>query len=778
MHPIKIERGFTNLAQRELAENPPPKPPKRPAWRPWMTVAAIAAVVVLGIVIAITVRSVSGPEEAAPAPVTVAPPAQPPATAVTAVVAAALPPPPAPPSDTVPPPAVPDPAVAPPVTPVPVVPDPVAAPPPRVVAPPKANTVGELPLGGTNGLLCDYFEELPGNTVADLRSAAAYPGRPTRQVQLSRFELPRNRGDNYGARLRALLVPPASGRYRFAVCVDEAAELLLSSDDAPARARLIVNMSKRCDAGSYERCDEQHSEAFELVGGRRYYIELLMKDGSWSDHLQVGWCGPVSEKYVTIEGRFLHPWSDALEREPAAAEAAIVEQQRTHGRAYRFAAAAQALGTDRARWQGESVRLRVEQAIQRFTLLEQLRVFVQAELARAPLRGAWMARGGDVADVTGASGEGITVAPGRVVAWPDVSSEQMLRFVNQLVLKAGGDAATRGRLALAAAVFCLDFGGGVELALKYRDHALTLAPDLASSADRTLGEPALLRAGVARSELARLVARAADVPGLAESRYAALGMASGLLCAYWENLPGAAIDDALRRVMREKPAAATQRVSTFDLPRNHGDMFAARVQGYLVAPETGAYTFFIAADARAELSLSTDETAARLVRIARVDNLRGYQAWGDKGEMKSAPVDLVKGARYWVEATVKEEKGDDHLSVGWKTPGQTQVAVIPATALACVPEVSLSTVMADNRRKAIDDLFRLQALGREMEVVKRAAEALPGTGGADAPVAELQRCVARAQTLAREIETLLQRSDTALPPIRAALQSAAMRTRH
>jgi hypothetical protein len=772
MPPIKIERGFASLAQRDLAAAPPP-PPKRPAWRPWMTAAAIAVVIVLGVLIAVAVRLAGDLRGTKPDTPPAATPAPDPAVVITPVPSPVVTPPATPDAAVVPPPATPETPVAvvpTPATPAPVVVTPPPAPAPRVSEPPKPSTV-EVPLGSPDGLLCEYFENLSGNSVAALRSAPAYPDHPDRKVQLSRFELPRDRGAKFGARLRGFLVPPVSGRYRLAVCVDHAAELLLSSDDQPAHAKPVINVPRPCGYGAYDRRPEQQSDALEFDAGRRYYIEVLMKQGAASGYLQVGWRGPEAENYTVIEGRYLKPWSDAPDGETAAAVAIIAEQRRVNATAYRFAEAAQALGADRARWQGEAARTQVDQAILRFALLAKLRTFVQEELARTPLRGAWVS-GSGAADVTGAADDGVTVAPGRVIAWADVPPEQMLRFVNQLVPKAGGDDTTRGRLALAAAAFCLDFGGGVELALKYRERAVAAAPDLAAVADRMLGEPAALRANLVRAELVRLAALAAKVPEV-DARLAAVGVVGGLSCAYWDNLPGPNLDDALRRKMQEKPPSSMQRLTTFDLPLNRGDAFAARVQGYIIAPETGVYTFFITGDDRAELALSADETPANLKRIARLNGNCAYQAWANDGERKSAPINLVKGTRYWVEAVLKEEDGRDHLSVGWKTPSNPRVAVIPADCLAGLTDATLSSAMEAARRKTITDLFRMLALGREMADAQAAAEALPS--GTDAT--ELQRCVMRAQAAARELDALASRADASIPAIRSALQAAAMRTK-
>jgi hypothetical protein len=109
------------------------------------------------------------------------------------------------------------------------------------------------------------------------------------------------------------------------------------------------------------------------------------------------------------------------------------------------------------------------------------------------------------------------------------------------------------------------------------------------------------------------------------------------------------------------------------MPDDVGQDFAARLHGYLTAPLTGAYTFWISCDDNGELNLSTDESPANKQRIAHVT---GSPAWTDYVEwhkfptQKSQLVQLIAGQRYYVEALLKEDIAEDHLAVGWLKPGQ------------------------------------------------------------------------------------------------------------
>src|SRR5690606_19408405 len=66
------------------------------------------------------------------------------------------------------------------------------------------------------------------------------------------------------------------------------------------------------------------------------------------------------------------------------------------------------------------------------------------------------------------------------------------------------------------------------------------------------------------------------------------------------------------------PASPNQTgaLDDFDAPENCGDNYGQKVSGYLIAPATGSYQFWIASDDGGELSLSTTGDPAAKARIA------------------------------------------------------------------------------------------------------------------------------------------------------------------
>jgi outer membrane protein assembly factor BamB len=105
-----------------------------------------------------------------------------------------------------------------------------------------------------------------------------------------RFQAPKNIAEFYGQRLFGFVAPTQSDNYVFYVACDDSAEVWLSTDDSAANRRLIASVSLDC-TGEYEwtKFATQKSAPIALQAGRRYYIEVLFKEGWGSDYVAVAW---------------------------------------------------------------------------------------------------------------------------------------------------------------------------------------------------------------------------------------------------------------------------------------------------------------------------------------------------------------------------------------------------------------------------------------------------------------------------------------------------------
>jgi hypothetical protein len=125
----------------------------------------------------------------------------------------------------------------------------------------------------------------------------------------------------------------------------------------------------------------------------------------------------------------------------------------------------------------------------------------------------------------------------------------------------------------------------------------------------------------------------------------------------------------------------TQSLTLFEAPTNIDDQYGVRIKGYVCAPVSGNYTFWIAGDDGCELWLSSDDNPANIQKIAYHNGSTGSQQWNVSSTQQSNTISLVAGQRYYIEALVKEGFGNDNLAVGWQLPNGTLERPIPGNRL-------------------------------------------------------------------------------------------------
>jgi ELWxxDGT repeat protein len=146
----------------------------------------------------------------------------------------------------------------------------------------------------------------------------------------------------------------------------------------------------------------------------------------------------------------------------------------------------------------------------------------------------------------------------------------------------------------------------------------------------------------------------------------------------WLNVSGSTISQI---PLSTSPASSTQ-LTSFETTPNQGDNYGERIRGYLCAPYSGAYTFYLSGDDQCELYLSSDEDPAKKTKIAFINYFTGVREWSKYASQKSVAIHLVAGKKYYMEALHKESLYLDHLAVGWQTPAQPAITVIPGSSLS------------------------------------------------------------------------------------------------
>jgi len=108
-----------------------------------------------------------------------------------------------------------------------------------------------------NGITREVYANIGGSSIPDLTNNPAFPNFPSIEAVLTNsMDCPVDFMENYGTRLRALVVPPTTGAYTFWVASDDQSVLYLSTDSTPANKILRHPLDPRptsCSAGPAAR---------------------------------------------------------------------------------------------------------------------------------------------------------------------------------------------------------------------------------------------------------------------------------------------------------------------------------------------------------------------------------------------------------------------------------------------------------------------------------------------------------------------------------------------
>lgn len=154
---------------------------------------------------------------------------------------------------------------------------------------------------------------------------------------------------------------------------------------------------------------------------------------------------------------------------------------------------------------------------------------------------------------------------------------------------------------------------------------------------------------------------------------------------YWTSTSTGDLAEALAVATGETEPSAVEELTSIDFPQNDrwGDNYVSSIEGWIVPPATGEYTFYIAADDHAGLYLSPDRDPANLGAdpICQIDGWSNRHEWKD-GIEKSDPITLEAGYKYAFRAIQREGGGGDHQSIAWTGPGIDDITIIGGSAIS------------------------------------------------------------------------------------------------
>jgi hypothetical protein len=167
----------------------------------------------------------------------------------------------------------------------------------------------------------------------------------------------------------------------------------------------------------------------------------------------------------------------------------------------------------------------------------------------------------------------------------------------------------------------------------------------------------------------------------------------------WNKLGGERVADLVENAAFQKAPSGTLTLNQLEYG-NRGDQYGARVRGYVVAPQSGNYTFWISSDDSSELWLSPSEKPKDKVKLAFVSGFVERGKWEQQPSQKSQPFTLNARRPYYFEVLHKQGSGEDFLSVGWQLPDGAMERPIPASRLAGYDE-KMAASLAQRKAEAL-----------------------------------------------------------------------------
>ncbi|UCG59284.1 MAG: hypothetical protein JSU70_07190 [Phycisphaerales bacterium] len=172
----------------------------------------------------------------------------------------------------------------------------------------------ETVAAGPGRILRQWWLGIGGDALSGLTGSVNYPDNPDGWEWVDLFEGPVDWTDSYGSRLSGWLFPPASGDFTFWVAGDNQTQLWLSTDEDPANAVMICEVTGWVPSRDFDGTGGgtgggaiQRSAAIALEAGKRYYIEAIMKEGSGGDNVAAAWQGPGIPVREVISAEYVGP---------------------------------------------------------------------------------------------------------------------------------------------------------------------------------------------------------------------------------------------------------------------------------------------------------------------------------------------------------------------------------------------------------------------------------------------------------------------------------------
>jgi hypothetical protein len=497
---------------------------------------------------------------------------------------------------------------------------------------------------------------------------------PATSTQLTSFEAPTNVGDNYGQRIRGYICAPATGQYQFAIASDDNSELWLSTDDNPANKKKIASVTGWTNPREWNKYPSQFSATINLEEGKKYYIEALHKEAAGGDNLAVAWYRPGVYLEV-ISGLFLSPFVPSA---PICTASGSILREYWANVTGSTVATVPVNATPSSTSQLSSFEAPTNVAD---NYAQRIRGYICA-----PATGNYTF---------------YIASDNESELWlsTDDSPAKKLKIAT---VASGGSAWTNPRewgkyAGQKSASIVLEQGKKYYMEALHKENMngdnLAVAWQTPTSSTITV------------------------IPGSVLSPFvpsAPICNASGtILREYWANVTGLAVST----IPLTTTPTSSSTLTSFEAPSNVADNYGQRIRGYICAPATGNYTFYIASNDDSELWLSTDDNVASKRKIASVTGWTNYREWTKFASQKSAVIYLEQGKKYYVEALHKEDKQSDNLTVAWQTPANSTITIIPGSVLSPFVPASTARLASGEEKQPLGlSVFPNPSSGEKLQV--------------------------------------------------------------
>ncbi|MEZ4961535.1 MAG: LamG-like jellyroll fold domain-containing protein [Saprospiraceae bacterium] len=160
---------------------------------------------------------------------------------------------------------------------------------------------------GTGAITYERWYGIGSDNLYYLITNPDFPNNYDETGTLPSFQSPANFADNYGTRAYGYLIPSQTGNYTFNVTSDDYSRFYLSTDSSEQNKILRASVTGWTNITEYTKYSSQTSSTISLVAGKKYFIELLHKEGGGLDHFQVYWKTPSNSSWTIIPGSVLSP---------------------------------------------------------------------------------------------------------------------------------------------------------------------------------------------------------------------------------------------------------------------------------------------------------------------------------------------------------------------------------------------------------------------------------------------------------------------------------------